>query len=129
MRTETPLNRVRGLGPAGHGGGDWWAVRLNSVALLLLSVWLVVSLLRLPAVDYATVTEWLQEPLAAVPMLLLIVTTFWHIQHGLREVIDDYAHEESQRVLWITLLAFFVYGGGALAVFCVLKVALAGSAA
>ena len=129
MRTETPLSRVRGLGPAGHGGGDWWAVRLNSVALLLLSVWLVVSLLRLPAVDYATVTEWLREPLAAVPMLLLIVTTFWHIQHGLREVIDDYAHEESQRVLWITLLAFFVYGGGALAVFCVLKVALAGSAA
>ncbi len=129
MRTETPLSRVRGLGPAGHGGGDWWAVRLNSVALLLLSVWLVVSLLRLPAVDYATVAEWLREPLAAVPMLLLIVTTFWHIQHGLREVIDDYAHEESQRVLWITLLAFFVYGGGALAVFCVLKVALAGSAA
>lgn len=129
MRTETPLSRVRGLGPAGHGGGDWWAVRLNSVALLLLSVWLVVSLLRLPAVDYATVTEWLREPLAAVPMLLLIVTTFWHIQHGLREVIDDYAHEESQRVLWITLLAFFVYGGGALGLFCVLKVALAGSPA
>ena len=128
MKLETPLSRVRGLGPAGHGGGDWWAVRLNSVALLLLSVWLVVSLLRLPAVDYATVTEWLRDPLAAVPMLLFVVTTFWHIKHGLREVIDDYAHEESQRVLWITLLAFFVYGGGALAVFCVLKVALAGSA-
>ena len=128
MRTETPLSRVRGLGPAGHGGQDWWAVRINSVALLLLSVWLVASLLRLPAVDYATVTEWLRDPLAAVPMLLLVVTTFWHIQHGLREIIDDYAHEESQRVLWITLLAFFVYGGGAFALFCLLKVALAGSA-
>lgn len=128
MRTETPLSRVRGLGPAGHGGQEWWAVRLNSVALLLLSVWLVVSLLRLPAVDHATVSEWLQEPLAAVPMLLFVVTTFWHIQHGLREVIDDYAHDESQRVLWITLLSFFVYGGGALAAFCVLKLALAGSA-
>lgn len=129
MSIETPLSRVRGLGPAGHGGQDWWAVRLNSVALLLLSVWLVASLLRLPALDYATVTEWLRDPLAAVPMLLLVVTTFWHIQHGLREVIDDYAHEESQRVLWITLLAFFVYGGGALAAFCVLKVALTGAPA
>ena len=127
MTTETPLSRVRGLGPAGHGGEDWWAVRLNSVALLLLSVWLVASLLRLPTVDFATVTEWLREPLAAVPMLLLVLTTFWHIKHGLREIIDDYAHEESQRVLWITLLAFFVYGGGALAAFCVLKVALAGA--
>ena len=126
---ETPLARVRGLGPAGHGGADWWAVRINSVALLLLSVWFVVSLLRLPTVDYATVREWLQDPLAATPMLLFIGTTFWHMNKGLREVIDDYAHEESQRVLWITLLSFFVYGGGLFAAICLLKIAFGGSAA
>jgi succinate dehydrogenase / fumarate reductase, membrane anchor subunit len=128
MDMETPLGRVRGLGPAGHGGGDWWAVRLNSVTLLLLSVWLLVSLLRLPSLDHETLTGWLHDPLVAVPMLLLIATTFWHIQKGLREVIDDYAHGESGRVFWITLLALFVYGGGAFASFCVLKVALGGSA-
>ena len=127
MTMETPLARVRGLGSSGHGGGEWWSVRLNSVALLLLSVWLIVSLLRLPTLDYATLTEWLRDPLAAVPMLLLIVTTFWHIQHGLREVIDDYAHTESGRVLWITLLAFFVYGGGAFALYCVLVIGLRSS--
>jgi succinate dehydrogenase / fumarate reductase membrane anchor subunit len=125
---ETPLGRVRGLGPAGHGGADWWSVRVNSVALLLLSVWLVASLLRLPRLDYGTLTEWLRDPLAGVPMLLFIVTTFWHIKHGLREIIDDYAHTESGRVLWITLLSFFVYGGGAFAVFCLLKIAFGGSA-
>jgi succinate dehydrogenase / fumarate reductase, membrane anchor subunit len=114
---ETPLAKVRGLGPAGHGGGDWWAVRLNSAALLLLSVWLVASLLRLPDLSYPIVQEWLRDRVAEV----------WHIQKGLREVIDDYAHDEGGRVFWITLLAFFVYGGGALAAFCVLKVALGGS--
>ncbi len=128
MRMETPLSRVRGLGPAGHGGADWWSVRLNSIALLLLSVWLLVSLLRLPTLEHSMLTEWLRDPLAAVPMLLLIATTFWHIQHGLREIIDDYAHTESGRVLWITLLAFFVYGGGLFAAFCVLKIAFGGSA-
>ncbi|HEY0116961.1 MAG TPA: succinate dehydrogenase, hydrophobic membrane anchor protein [Allosphingosinicella sp.] len=128
MRLETPLSRVRGLGSAGHGGSDWWSVRLNSIALLLLSVWLITSLLRLPQLDHATVTEWLRDPLAAVPMLLFVVATFWHIKHGLREVIDDYAHTESGRVLWITLLSFFVYGGGAFALFCVLKIAFGGSA-
>jgi succinate dehydrogenase / fumarate reductase membrane anchor subunit len=127
MAMETPLARVRGLGASGHGGAEWWSVRLNSVALLLLSVWLIVSLLRLPALDHATLTEWLRDPIAAVPLLLLVVTVFWHIQHGLREIIDDYSHTESGRVLWITLLAFFVYGGGAFALFCVLKVALGGS--
>ena len=128
MRMETPLARVRGLGSAGHGGGEWWAVRVNSVALLLLSVWLLVSLLRLPDLGFSTLGEWLRDPLAAVPMLLLVGTTFWHIQHGLREIIDDYTHTETGRVLWITLLAFFVYGGGLFAAFCVLKIAFGGSA-
>ena len=126
-RLKTPLGRVRGLGSARSGAHHWWHERLTSLASLILLVWFFVSLLRLPDLGWQTVSEWLRAPLAAVPMLLLVVTTFWHIQHGLREVIDDYAHEESQRVLWITLLAFFVYGGGALAAFCVLKVALAGA--
>lgn len=125
---ETPLGKVRGLGSAGHGGAEWWAVRLNSAALLLLSVWLLVSLLRLPSVSYDTLGEWLREPLVAAPMLLFVLTTFWHIKHGLKEVIDDYAHTESGKVLFDTLLAFFVYGGGALASFCVLKVAFGGGA-
>ena len=66
-------------------------------------------------------------PLAAVPMLLFIFTLFWHNQKGVREVIDDYAHTESSRVLLITLLSFFVYGGGLFAAFCVLKIAFGGS--
>ena len=63
-----------------------------------------------------------------LPMLLLVATTFWHIKKGLREIIDDYAHTESGKVLFSTLLAFFVYFGGALATFCVLKLALGGGA-
>lgn len=124
MKMETPLGKVRGLGAAGHGGADWWSVRLNSAALLLLSIWLFASLLRLPDFSYATFDEWLSAPLAAVPMLLFIAVTFWHIKYGLREVIDDYAHTESGKVLWNTALAFFVYGGAALSIFCVLKLAL-----
>jgi len=129
MKMETPLKQVRGLGSAHHGGGEWWAMRLNSVALLLLSVWLVVSLLRLPTVNYDTVSEWLRDPFAAVPLLLLIAVTFWHIKHGLKEIIDDYAHTESGKILWGTLLTLFVYAGGAFAMFCVLKVALRGGLA
>ena len=126
---ETPLAKVRGLGPAGHGGGDWWAVRLNSMALLLLSAWLITALLRMPQVNHATVVEWLRDPLVAAPMLLFVATNFWHINKGLREVIDDYVHEEGGRVFWITALSFFVYGGASLAAVCVLKIALGGGAA
>ena len=49
--SATPLGKVRGLGSAHHGGGHWLEERFTSVALVLLSLWLIFSLLMLP--DYA----------------------------------------------------------------------------
>ena len=123
--TETPLARARGLGSAGHGAEHWWHERLSSVACLLLYVWLLVSLLRLPALDHRGVTEWLKDPLAAVPMLLLVAATFWHLHMGLKVVIEDYVHDEGNRFLAILLLAFAAWLGAAFALFAVLRVALA----
>jgi succinate dehydrogenase / fumarate reductase, membrane anchor subunit len=128
MRSETPLARVRGLGSAGHGAGDWWMVRVNSVTTLALSVWLLVSLLRLPVADHATVTGWMQSPINAVLMLLMIVSTFWHIKYGVREVIDDYVHEDGWRVVSLGLLYITIVGMGSLAAFAVLKIAFGGAA-
>ena len=124
MRMETPLGRVRGLGAAREGAEHWWHERLSSLATLLLFVWLAASLLRLPALDYATVTGWLAEPLAAVPMLLLIVTTFWHARLGLKVVVEDYVHEEGSKLFWIVAIDFAIILAGALAAFAVLKIAL-----
>ncbi len=123
---ETPIARVRGLGSARSGAHHWWLERLTSVSTLILFVWLIVSLLRLPALDHAAVTEWLRAPLAAVPMLLLIVSTFWHAKLGMQVLIEDYVHEEGWKFFSITLLNFFVIGAAALAFFSVLKIAFAG---
>ena len=127
--TMTPLGRVRGLGSARSGAHHWWLERLTSVSTFVLSVWLVVALLRLPDLGHATFTEWLAQPLAAVPMLLLIVSVFWHSKLGLQVVIEDYVHEDGAKLFWITLLNFLVIFGAALAVFAVLRIAFAGSAA
>jgi succinate dehydrogenase / fumarate reductase, membrane anchor subunit len=124
MTMETPLARVRGLGSAREGGHHWWTERLTSVSTLLLFIWLLVSLLRLPVVDYRTVNEWLQQPLAAVPMLLLIASTFWHLKLGMQVVIEDYVHEEGWKFLSILLLNFAAVIGAAFALFAVLKIAL-----
>jgi succinate dehydrogenase / fumarate reductase membrane anchor subunit len=124
MTMETPLARVRGLGSAREGGHHWWVERLTSVSTLLLFVWLLVSLLRLPALDYRTVSERLQAPLAAVPMLLLILSTFWHLKIGMQVVIEDYVHEEGWKFLSILLLNFAAVTGAAFALFAVLKIGL-----
>ena len=129
MKMETPISRVRGLGSARSGAHHWWLERLTSVATLLLFVWLIASVLRLPGLDHGTVTAWLADPLAAVPMLLLIVATFWHLKLGLQVVIEDYVHEDGTKLFTITLLNFFVIGAAALAFFSVLKIAFAGGGA
>jgi succinate dehydrogenase / fumarate reductase membrane anchor subunit len=128
MRMETPIARVRGLGSARSGAHHWWLERLTSVGALVLFLWLIASVLMLPSLDYGTVTEWLRQPLAAVPMLLLIVTTFWHLKMGLQVIIEDYVHEEGMKLFSIVLLNFFVLGAGALAFFAVLRIAFTAAA-
>jgi succinate dehydrogenase / fumarate reductase, membrane anchor subunit len=125
---KTPLGRVRGLGPSGEGAEHWWDERLSSIAVFLLTVWLIVSLLRLPALDHGTIGEWLAQPLAAVPMLLLIVAAFWHSRMGLQVIVEDYVHEEGGKLFWIVLITFSAILAGGLAAFSVLKIALGGAA-
>ena len=121
----TALARARGLGSARSGAEHWWHERLSSVACLLLYVWLGVSLLTLPALDHRGVTEWLRDPIAAVPMLLLIAATFWHLKMGLQVIVEDYVHEEGNKFLALLLLDLAAALGAAFALFAVLRIAFA----
>jgi len=114
---------------AGHDAGAHWGhERLLSAATFALFVWLAVSLVRLPAFDHGTVTLWLRQPLAAVPMLLLIAITFKHLALGLIVVVEDYVHEAGGRLAWLALIKLAAAFAAALALFCVLKIALGGGA-
>lgn len=126
MKQGTAIGRVRGLGSARSGAHHWWLERLTSVSTLVLVVWLLVALLRLPRLDYEMVTQWLASPVAAVPMLLLIVSTFWHNKLGLQVVIEDYVHEEGMKLFSIVLLNFLTLLLGGFAIFSVLKIAFTG---
>jgi succinate dehydrogenase / fumarate reductase membrane anchor subunit len=101
---------------------------MASLAALLLWVWFAVSMLRLPAHDHATIVEWLASPLAAVPMLLLVAVTFWHLRLGLQVIVDDYVHDEGSKLFWTVAIAFAAVLGAAFASFSVLKIALGGGA-
>ena len=123
---KTPLGRVRGLGSARSGAHHWWHERLTSVASLILLVWFFISLLRLPDFQYQTLREWLGAPLAAVPMLLLIATLFWHLAAGLRVCVEDYVHEEGSKLFLIVAISFGSLLGAGLCLFAVAKLAFGG---
>ena len=62
-------------------------------------------------------------------MLLLILVAFAHLKMGLMVIVDDYVHEEGGRLVWLVLIKFASILAAALALFCVLKIALSGGAA
>lgn len=95
---RSQLGRVRGLGSAHAGVGHWWAQRLTAIALVPLSLWFIASAVRLEGASRADVVTWLHGPVPLVLMLCLIVATFWHMELGLRVVIEDYVHGHVSRV-------------------------------
>ena len=127
MGTGTEIGRVRGLGSAKAGAHHWWIQRLTGGSNLLLMLWFLFSLLRLPHYDYATVVAWLSTPLGAVPMILLVISVFYHFHHGLTVVIEDYQHDHTRFVL-LLLLKYFTIATATLAIFSILKVAFTAGA-
>ena len=128
MGNGTSIGRVRGLGSAHEGAKHWWHQRLTAGSNLLLVTWLVVSLLRLPLWNYHALVLWLSSPWASVPLILAIISVFYHLRLGLQVVIEDYQHDFT-RVIPIVLLNFYAIGGAALAIYAILKVAFQGAVA
>jgi succinate dehydrogenase / fumarate reductase membrane anchor subunit len=128
MGNGTPIGRVRGLGSAKEGTHHWFNQRITAGSNLFLMTWLVISLARMPAFDHATVVKWLGSPWVAVPMVLLIVSVFYHFRLGLQVVIEDYQHAES-RLVWLIALNLFTVATAATAIFSILKIAFTGSPA
>ncbi|ACI51867.1 succinate dehydrogenase, hydrophobic membrane anchor protein [Gluconacetobacter diazotrophicus PA1 5] len=124
MRSQ--LSRARGLGSAKTGVDHWWMERMSAVALVPLSGWFVLQVLRLAGSSQEDVVEWGGKPVNSSMLLALMVLTFYHMQLGLQVIIDDYVHGKAH--LPVSLLmkgaAFLI---GLFAVIAVLKLALAPS--
>lgn len=127
MGAGTELGKVRGLGSARAGSHHWWLQRVTAAGNILLIVWLIVSLLRLPALDHGALVRWLESPLAAVPLALTIVNLAWHFRLGLQVVIEDYVHGGS-RLIALAALHLWTFGAAGVALFALLKIAFTGAA-
>jgi succinate dehydrogenase / fumarate reductase, membrane anchor subunit len=128
MGNGTSIGRVRGLGASHHGAHHWLVQRTTAIANLVLMSWLLVSFVLLDDFSHAAVVKWLSQPVAAVPMMLLVVTLFWHARLGLQVLIEDYIHDTGSKFAVISALNLAVFGGGAFAIFSVAALAFGGQA-
>ena len=127
MGNGTSIGRVRGLGSAHQGAEGWWHHKISAGSNLILVLWFLISLALLPAYDYVTIAAWIAQPLVAVPLILLVVSVFYHFHHGLTVVIEDYQHDHTRFVL-ILLLKYFTIATATLAIFSILKIAFTAGA-
>ena len=120
---RTNLGRARGLGSAKHGVGTWIAERVSSIALVPLVIWGIWSALIVARGGYDAAVGWMVSPVNAVLLVLTLAVGFWHMQAGMRVVIEDYIHHTLGKTALLLLNLFACVLFGALAVFSVLKVA------
>ncbi|MFO7326047.1 MAG: succinate dehydrogenase, hydrophobic membrane anchor protein [Pseudomonadota bacterium] len=117
------LTRVLGLGSAHEGAHHWRTQRLTALALLLLGPWLLVSLLLLPDLSFATLRAWVGGLVNASLLLILVVAACWHSQLGVQVVAEDYTRGATRIVLLIAN-AFVHIVLAALGVLSILRLAL-----
>jgi len=125
---RTPLGRARGLGSAKHGVGHFIGQRVSAIALIFLVLWGVDSALALAHADYENAVLWLRLPWHAIFSALLIAVASFHMQLGMRVIIEDYFQRPSTKAALLILNLFVAGLVTAAGVFSILKVALSGGA-
>jgi succinate dehydrogenase membrane anchor subunit len=123
MSLETPLHKVRGMGSAHSGVSHFWRQRVTAAALIPLSIWFGVSLLGLVGAHEAATLTFLSQPLNAILMASFVIILLYHMALGLQVVIDDYIHNDGQKLALMLLMRLFAIAAGATSIFALLRIA------
>ena len=122
MSILSPLQRVRGLGSAKSGTGEWWTQRVTSLALVPLSVFVVILLVSLIGADHESVVERIGHPIVATCLILTLAAVAWHMQIGMRVIIEDYVHGHGAKLALLIANAFFAVAIAVLGTVAVLTI-------
>ena len=124
MVARTPFARARALGASGTGTREYWLVKLSSVALLPLTVFLIGLLVALKDGGHAAAASALAAPWVAVPLALFVLANAVHMRLGLQQVIDDYVHGKASKKIAVALNLFFSWGIAVAALYFVIMIGL-----
>jgi succinate dehydrogenase / fumarate reductase, membrane anchor subunit len=126
-RMRSPVGRAIGLGSAKEGVEHWWLQRITAVALVPLSLWFVIAIIRLVGADVDSVRDWVGNPLPAIMLVLLLIATFYHASLGLQVVIEDYVHAELVKLGLVIIVRLACFALAVAGIFAVLSMAVAAS--
>jgi succinate dehydrogenase / fumarate reductase membrane anchor subunit len=121
---KSPLSRARGLGSAKSGLEHWLMQRITAVGNLILTLWLLWSIVTHGAMTYTDAILWLSEPMNAVLMILFVICTFYHAVLGIQVIVEDYIHHEGFKLFKLLGQRLVFFAMGVACIFSILQVAL-----
>ena len=122
MRYLTDRKRAMGMGSAKTGTEHFWAMKLSSVALLILVPLFVFTFGTVVGEDHATVVGYFGHPVPALIAALTLIVGFEHFKSGAQVLIEDYVHGVAQK-LWIIGITCLSYAAMATGLFAIAKMA------
>ncbi len=124
MSSDNPVAKVKGLGHSAQGSHHWWLQRVTALALVPLSLWFVFSVIGHIGDTHESVMAWVAQPGVALLLVFYLGFMFFHAQLGVQEVIEDYVHTESVKVVSLMLIKGLTLVFGLVSIFAVLRIAL-----
>lgn len=107
-----------------HGAGEWAAERLSSLTLAPLTLWGLWSGFALSGGGYGGALDWFRSPVNAVLLAATLLVGVWHMQMGLKVIVDDYVHKPGSRGALLGLIGLLCLVIAAAGVFFIVRLAL-----
>ncbi|WP_209506513.1 MULTISPECIES: succinate dehydrogenase, hydrophobic membrane anchor protein [unclassified Ruegeria] len=123
MRYLTDRKRAAGLGSAKSGTAHFWAMKVSSVALLILVPLFVFTFGPILGQPFEVVLDYYSRPFPAIVAALTLAVGFKHFADGAQVMLEDYVHGTLEKVL-IILVTCLSYGAAAAGIFAIARIAL-----
>jgi succinate dehydrogenase / fumarate reductase membrane anchor subunit len=107
VKIRSPLAKAKNLGVSGTGAHHWLHQRLTSCVMAVLVPWIFYFIYSIAGKEMSVVLEHLRAPYNIVPIMLFLITTFYHASLGMRIVIEDYVHNLFARYFLIIVMQIF----------------------
>lgn len=104
MSFVTHIKKVKSMGVAGNGVGPWWQQRKTALILIPLVFWFVWVMLSFMFDQQEAIVGLLYSPFKLLCFVILLNVSLYHGMLGMKEIFEDYIHNEMAKLVAIFLL-------------------------